>query len=184
MLQIEIQTTEEGWDEAKEEFVEPQKITLLLEHSLIALSKWESKWHKAFLSRQEHTREEMIDYIRCMTITQHVDPNVYQLITDETFTKINEYINDPMTATTFSDGNNKSRSPSNKMTTSELIYYWMIAYNIPAEYQKWHLNRLMTLIKVCEAEQNPPKKRSTRDIMASNKARNAANRKYFNSRRR
>lgn len=183
MLRLEITISPEGWDPVKEEFVDPETKTLQLEHSLVSLSKWESKWHKPFLSKDKHTDEETVDYIRCMTITQNVDPEVYTHITDEQILQVNEYINNPMTATTFPK-ERKGGQVSNEQTTSELIYYWMVSFNIPAEYQKWHLNRLLTLIKVCEVKNAPNKKMSQHDIMAQNKARNAANKRFFSNRRR
>lgn len=179
MLQITIPATEE-WDELKNEFVYTKEQTLQLEHSLISLSKWESKWCKSFLSRQEKTYEETIDYIRCMTLTQNVKPEIYYRLTEENLRKINEYIESPMTATTFSDHQN--RGTAGERVTSELIYYWMIALNIPPEYQKWHLNRLLTLIRVCNIKNQPPKKMSRKEIMNRNAALNAARRRQLNTR--
>lgn len=173
MLQIVIPPTE-MWDEEKEEFVKTKKQVLNLEHSLLSLSKWESKWKKSFLGKTEKTPEEMADYIRCMTIGKVEDPTVYSALTEEQVNEINDYISDPMTATTFRETNQR---PNNEVITSELIYYWMIALNIPPEYQKWHLNRLLTLVRVCTIKNQPPKKRSTRQIMTENAALNAARRK-------
>lgn len=178
MLQIVIPDTE-SWDEAKQEFVYTKGQTLQLEHSLISISKWESKWCKTFLSKQEKTYEETIDYIKCMTLTQKVNPEVYKHLTRENIEQINNYIQAPMTATYFYDEPNGKTN--NEKTTSELIYYWMIALNIPPEYEKWHLNRLLTLIRVCNIKGNPDKKMSKKDIMKRNSALNAARRKKFNS---
>lgn len=178
MLQITIPASE-LWDETKQEFIQVKEQTLKLEHSLVSLSKWESKWHKPFIDNKALTFEETIDYIRCMTITQNVDSDVYNYLTNQNMKEINDYISNPMTATTFSD--NKKRKGGDKFVTSELIYYWMIAFNIPSEYQKWHLNRLLTLIKVCNVENQPPKKMSKREIMSRNASINAANRKRMNS---
>lgn len=179
MLKINVPLGPELWDEEKQEFVEPKYQTLNLEHSLVSLSKWESKWNKSFLSKQEKTHEETIDYIKCMTLTQNVDPNVYSCLTRENIDKINEYIHAPMTATYFSD-NNGGKS-SREVTTSELIYYWMISFNIPFECQKWHLNRLLTLIRVCSIKNQPPKKMSKQEIMSQQAALNAARRKQLNT---
>ena len=179
MLRIEIPILPEGWDEEKQEFVEPKVKVLQLEHSLVSLSKWESKWCKAFLSKKDKTYEETLDYIKCMTITQNVDPDVYNHLTRENIAQINKYIESPMTATFFSD--DKTGKASREIVTNELIYYWMIALNIPFECQKWHLNRLLTLIKVCNIKNSPPKKRSKREIMSRNAALNAARRKQMNS---
>lgn len=178
MLQITIPAVEK-WDEIKEEFVYTKAQTLQLEHSLVSLSKWESKWQKAFLSRRDKTYEETIDYIRCMTITQNVDPKVYYRLTDEHFELINEYISAPMTAVYFPE--DKSEKHSRETVTAELIYYWMISLNIPFECQKWHLNRLLTLIKVCNIKNHPPKRRSRKEIMKQNAALNMARRKQFNT---
>lgn len=179
MLTIEVPISPEGWDEVKEEFVEAKTQTLQLEHSLVSLSKWESKWNKSFLSNKEKTYEETKDYIRCMTITQNVDPEVYNCLRNSDIDKVNQYIQAPMTATTFME--DKSGKGNREVITSELIYYWMIALNIPFECQKWHLNRLLTLIRVCNIKNTPPKKRSKRDIMNQNAALNAARRKRLNS---
>lgn len=180
MLTINVPISPEGWDEAKQEFVEPKTQTLQLEHSLVSLSKWESKWHKPFYSKKEMSDEETLDYIKCMTLTKNVDHDVYNHLTRENVKAVMEYIGDPMTATTFSKDD---KSPNNReVITSELIYYWMIASNIPFDpCQKWHLNRLITLIRVCGVKSNPPKKRSKRDIMSRNAALNASRRKQMNS---
>lgn len=180
MLTIEIPIDPEGWDEAKQEFVESRTQSLQLEHSLISLSKWESKWHKPFLSTKEMTDEETLDYIKCMTLTKNVKPDVYSHITRENMNDVVNYISDPMTATTF---HKDEKGANNRETvTSELIYYWMIASNIPFDpCQKWHLNRLITLIRVCGIKNTPPKKRSIREIMSRNAALNAARRQQMNS---
>lgn len=184
MLRITIPASEpmEMWDEGTQQFVYTngaKEQTLTLEHSLVSLSKWESKWCKAFLTKQAKTEEETLDYIKCMTITPNVDPEVYERLTREHYKQIEEYIAAPMTATYFSE--DKSNKTSREIVTSELIYYWMIALNIPFECQKWHLNRLITLVRVCNIKNEPPKKRSKRDIMSRNAALNAARRKQFNS---
>ena len=178
MLRITIPAVEQ-WDEAKQEFIYTKEQTLSLEHSLVSLSKWESKWCKAFLTKDEKTFEETLDYIKCMTLTQNVDPEVYNYLTNGNIKEINEYIEAPMTATYFSD--EKTSKTSREQVTAELIYYWMIALNIPFECQKWHLNRLLTLIKVCNIKNQPPKKRSKKDIMSRNAALNAARRKQLNT---
>lgn len=179
MLTINIPISPEGWDEEKQEFVEPKSQTLQLEHSLVSLSKWESKWKKPFYSKKEMSNEETLDYIKCMTLTKNVDPDVYNHLTPENIKTILDYIGNPMTATTF--GKETNSGNNREVITSELIYYWMIASNIPFECQKWHLNRLITLIRVCSVKNAPPKKRSKRDIMSRNAALNAARRKQFNS---
>lgn len=178
MHQIKVPITPEGWDEKKQEFVEPKVQVLQLEHSLVSLEKWEATWHKPFLSKEEKTIEETIDYIRCMTITQNVKPEVYDLLTDENISSIETYIEDPMTATKFIDN---KQQPSRKVITSEVIYYWMIKFSIPFECRKWHLNRLLALIKVCCAESLPPKKMSKAEIIRRNREINESRKKKLNT---
>lgn len=180
MFQLEVPIGPEGWDESKEEFVKADTVTLQLEHSLVSLSKWESIWRKPFLLNKNLTNEESLDYIRCMTITKNVDPFVYLRLTQENIDTVIAYINNPMTATTFS--HESKGKINNEIITAELIYYWMIAYNIPFDpCQKWHLNRLLTLIRVCGIKNTPPKKRSKGEIMQRNAALNAARRAKYNS---
>lgn len=164
----------EMYDEQTEEFVYTKPTTLTLEHSLLSISKWEAKWHKPYLSREEKTREELVDYIRCMSLSSNVDPIIYRTLNRAVIDKIVEYIKDPMTATTISSSNKK---PSREIVTSELIYYWMTALNIPFEpCQKWHLNRLLMLIEVASIKSQPPKKMPKSEVMRRNSALNAARR--------
>ena len=184
MLQLIIPKTEESelWDEFEERFITMPGFkgqTLQLEHSLVSLYKWESKWNKPFLSRENKTYEETVDYIKCMTITQNVRPEAYDYLTTENIDKVNKYISAPMTATILPEDN--SKKGSREVVTAELIYYWMIALQIPSEYRKWHLNQLLTLIQVCNIKNTPPKKRSRREIMSRNAALNAARKKQFNT---
>ena len=182
MLKIEVPLTSEGWDDEKQEFVEPKFQSIQLEHSLISLSKWESKWHKPFLTKDPKTLEETIDYIRCMTITQNIPSNVYDKITDDIVLQVNAYIENPMTATWFNDrGGGSKGKKNNEQITNELIYYWMTSLNIPFECEKWHLNRLLTLIQICDVKNQPDKKMSKREIMNNNRALNEARRKKFNT---
>ena len=178
MLTITIPEVE-MFNEKTREFFTLKEQTLQLEHSLVSLSKWESKWCKPFLTKDDKTLEETIDYIKCMTITQNVRPDVYGRLTRSNIEDINNYIDAPMTATTFYGDTQQGRAK--ETITSELIYYWMISLNIPMECQKWHLNRLLTLIRVCNVKNNPPKKMSKGDIMRRNAALNAARRKQLNS---
>lgn len=178
MLKIVIPGIE-LYDEEKEEFITTKPQTLHLEHSLVSLAKWESKWNKPFLTKDNKTYEEIIDYIRCMTITQNVSEDTYRLLTSENIQQVIEYIELPMTATTFS---NQKKTPSRDVVTAEIIYYWMISLNIPFECQKWHLNRLLTLINVCNIKNQPRKKISRKEIMSRNAALNAARRKQLNTR--
>lgn len=147
----------EYYDARTNTFGHVKTATLQLEHSLVSLSKWEEKWRKPFLGKDPKTMEECVDYVRCMTITQNVDPLVYQGLTNENFEAINKYIEEPMSATWFNDKDNKT--PNREIVTAEVIYYWMISLNIPFECQKWHLNKLMTLIRVCNIKNAPPKKK-------------------------
>jgi hypothetical protein len=161
------------------EFVQVKETTLSLEHSLISLSKWEAQYKRPFLERNAKTVQETLDYIRCMTLNKNVDPNVYFGITNSMVQEVEAYILDPMTATRINSHDN--HGSARKIITSELIYYWMITLNIPFECQKWHLNRLMTLIRVCN-EKNKPKKMGKRELAQSNSALNAARRAALNSR--
>lgn len=178
MLTITIAAVEQ-FDEINQEFVNSKEQKLQLEHSLVSLSKWESKWCKPFLSKTEKTTEESIDYIRCMTVTQNVDSNVYNFITQKNIREVSEYIEAPMTATVI---NNQGTSKNRETITAEIIYYWMVALNIPFECQKWHLNRLLTLINVTNIKSQPPKKMGRQATMSRNASLNAARRRQLNTR--
>lgn len=160
------------------EFIRTNPQVLNLEHSLISLSKWESKWHVHFIGNKKITNEQMIDYIRCMTINTNVDNNVYSVLNKKDMKDISEYINDPMTATTVNDRRKPGSAPSREITTSEVLYYQMIQFGIPFECEKWHLNRLLMLIKVCAAYSSPKKNMSksaiARQYSQLNNARRAA----------
>lgn len=180
MLKIIIPAFEQ-YDERNEEFINVKEQSLQLEHSLVSLSKWESKWCKSFLSKKdEKTTEEVIDYIRCMTITQHVNPITYMRLTEEHITKIQEYIEAPMTATTIATN---ERTINREIITAEIIYYWMVTLNIPFECQKWHLNKLLTFINVCMIKNQDPKKNklNRKDLLARNAALNAQRKKALNT---
>lgn len=179
MLRITIPATEQ-FNEATNEFITTKEQTLTLEHSLISISKWESKWCKSFIDSKDKTTEEMVDYIRCMTLTSNVNPDIYYCLSPDNIAAVNAYIEAPMTATVFNDMGDKG--VRKEKITSELIYYWMIACNIPWECEKWHINRLITLIRVCNIKNTPPKKMNTRDIMSRNAQLNAARRQQMNSR--
>ncbi len=181
MLEITLPELEQ-WDEKKEEFVTFKKaLTLQFEHSLVSLSKWESKYCKPFLGKREKTDEEILDYIKFMTLTQNVKDDTYKRLvnTPGVVEKINNYINAPMTATTFVEEN--TGKSSSEQITAELIYFWMISLNIPVEFQKWHLNKLLTLIRVCNIKNQPPKKMKPQDVNARNAALNAARKKKLNT---
>lgn len=181
MIEIIIPNKDDIWDESRNMFITTKGAKIQLEHSLISLRKWESKWHKSFLATKEKTYEEIIDYIRCMTLTANVDQNVYYLIPPEELKRVIEYINDPYTATWFSDKSNMPSSGKREIVTAEIIYYWMITLNVPSEYQKWHLNQLLTLIKVISIKNSPKKKMGKRDQAAQTAALNKARRAKYNS---
>lgn len=180
MLQIEI-PTREYYDEVQNVFITVKGQTLQLEHSLVSISKWESKWNKPFLSKDKKTVEEFLDYVRCMTLTQNVNPEVYKNIDQRIANKITEYIEAPMSATWFNEVKGAPQRPSREVVTSELIYYWMVALQIPFECQKWHFNRLMNLIRICNIKNSPKKKMSRNEIYSRNAALNAARRKMTGS---
>ena len=174
MLQITIPETE-LFDEVRQEFVYVSKpVTITLEHSLVSISKWEAKWKKPYISDEKKSVEEVIDYIRCMTITQNVDPKVYYALTAQNFKEIEDYIKDPHSATTINEMS--SIRKNGEGVTSELIYYWMCAYQIPFEAQKWHFNRLMNLIRIAGIKNNPDKKMPRKEAMAQQRSLNAARR--------
>lgn len=169
----------ELYDSAANRFITTTDKTLTLEHSLLSIARWESKWHKPYLSREEKTREELIDYIRCMTLTQNVDPAVYYGLDNKSLKKIIDYIQDPCTATTIKRID--KRSPQ-RVITNELVYYWMTALNIPFDpCEKWHFGHLMTLIEVANIEQQPKKKMTKAESAARRTRLNAARRAKFNS---
>ena len=184
MLKIHIpETNREFYSDKLEEFVtiKCKETEIVLEHSLISISKWEAKYHKPFLSNTvPKTDVEMRDYIRFMSLTSNIDPNVYLVIPNSELERIAKYIEDPQSATTFSD--QKNGKTSREIITSELIYYWMVALQIPFECQKWHINRLLTLIKICNIKNQPGKKMSPKDVMAQNRALNASRRARLHSR--
>ena len=186
MLQITISEKPERelFNEATSEFIQVpghKAFPLQLEHSLISLSKWESKWKKPFLgSKESLTREEILDYVRCMTINGGIDEEAYQYIDNQELKQILDYMSDSHTATKIYDRRNH---PQRQETiTSELIYYWMIRCEIPQAYEKWHLNRLLTLIKVCNIKGGPDQKMSKQSIYNQNRELNARRRAKLHSR--
>lgn len=172
----------ELYDEINEIFITVPRTVLKLEHSLVSISKWEAKYKKPFISKDKtktKTAEETLDYIRFMTLTQNVDPNVYICLTQENIKDIADYIEDPMTASWVKDDDNKGHS--SEAITSELIYWWMTALQIPWEAQKWHLNRLMMLIRIGNAKNKPPKKMKKGEILSRNRALNESRRRKLNT---
>lgn len=170
------------FDDSTNKFIHIKETTLQLEHSLISLKKWEEKWHKPFLKKEDKTTEEILDYFRCMTLNQKkIDPEIYLYIPSNLINEIVEYIKDPMTATTFNDSLIGAQKNSGEIVTAEIIYYWMVSYNIPVEFQKWHLNQLLTLIKVVSIKNGPKKKMGKREAAQQRAALNKARRAKYNS---
>ena len=178
MLRITV-PAQEMWDEVNEQFVYGDEVTLELEHSLVSLSKWESKHHKAFLTKKEKTAEENLNYIKCMTLNDRVPDEVYARLTQENIYQILAYIEDPMTATRYFE--DKKPSTSRDVMTAEYIYWCMLANGIPFECQYWHLNRLIALIKMCALKNGKPKKMSKSDIANRHRQINAANRAKYHT---
>jgi hypothetical protein len=186
MLTLEI-PGEEKFDEKNETFYTVGSGTIRLEHSLVSLSKWEEKWHVPFFSKDnDKTIEQTIDYIRCMTITQNVPDDFYRSLTNENIKAVQNYIDDPHTATWFSDTKRpaKQTTINKEQITAELIYYWMIALNIPFECQKWHLNKLLTLIRVCSVKNSAndkSNKMTGKELARHNSDLNAQRRAMYHS---
>lgn len=166
---------QEVFDESSMSFISVKETKLQLEHSLVSVSKWESRWKKPFMETMgpNMTAEEFISYVECMCITQNINPAIFSFLTQDQIKEINDYINDPMTATTFTNRDPNAGKGKKEIITSEIVYYWMIAQNIPKECEKWHFNRLMTLIRVCSIKNGPDKKMSKAETMARHKAANA-----------
>ena len=174
MLEIEVPASE-LFDEEAQTFIAVPSAVLRLEHSLVSIPKWESKWKKPFLTHKDKTREETLDYIKCMSLNQNLNDNVYLALGPKEFKKINDYIDEQRTATTFS--NMPKTGKTNRVITSEQIYYWMAANNIPFECQKWHLSRLLTLLQIAGLENSPKKKMPRSEVLSRNRALNQARRK-------
>ena len=186
----------QSWNPNTSEFQYTKPVELKLEHSLLSLAKWESNWHIPFFSSSaQMTPEQQLDYLRCMTVTQGVDPAVYKRLTRENWNAINRYMDDPMTATWFR-GEPKPNEPKTKTntprpharprrggteTTAEVLYAQMFQLGIPKECEKWHLNRLLTLLRVCQEANTPPKKMSRGEAMAQQRMLNAQRRARLNS---
>lgn len=173
MLQLKI-VLGEGFDEESNRFVVSDVVDLELEHSLVSLSKWEAKWEIPFLDSRDKSSEQILDYVRMMNLRGNFPENVLESFKEEHFQTVNAYINSKQTATWFND---KKSGRNQEIVTAELIYYWMIALGIPFECQEWHLNRLLTLINVCNIKNGPKKKMSTSEVAARNRALNEQRRK-------
>jgi hypothetical protein len=172
MLVIRVGQTED-YDEATSQFIKTGGTALTLEHSLVSLSKWESKHEKPFLSPDEKSTEEVFSYVRCMIRGSEVPPEVFAQVSEANLEEINEYINAKMTATTFRDMPQRGRP---EIITAEVIYYWMVSFNIPFECEHWHLNRLFTLIRVCGVKNSKPKAMSRSEAAAQQRELNAMRR--------
>lgn len=178
MLRLSV-VLEEGLDDETQEFVAVESVELRLEHSLVSLSKWESKFEKPFLNDEEKSMEETLAYVECMILGDY-DPEILKSFSSENLNTVNEYINAKMTATWFAEGS--KRPPSREVITSELVYYWMIALNIPFDCQHWHLNRLLTLVQVCTIKNQPAKKMSRRQAAERHRQLNAQRKAQLNTR--
>lgn len=170
MLKLTIPATE-AWDSIKEEFITVKETKLVLEHSLLSISKWESKWKIPYLSHDKKTDEMALDYVRCMCVNKVEDDNAFRMISSAQYKVIEKYINDPMSASEFFD--NEKRGRKNQKIPSEQIYCWMTMYRIPFETERWHLNRLLALIKWCSIENAPKEKMSRQEILSRNAKLNA-----------
>lgn len=187
MLKISIYDKNEFFDEETQMFVKPKLIMeLSLEHSLVSISKWESKWHKPFLDTVEKTEEEILDYIRCMTINQNVPDEIYLNLSNKNVIEIKKYMEDSHTATWFNSYRDNKKSPRSKKSevmTAEVIYYYMFSCQIPKECEKWHINRLLTLIRIFSIKNNTESnKMSNKETLSRNAKLNAARRQAMKSR--
>lgn len=180
MLTIVIPGKEEMYNEESEQFFTVGDITLTLEHSLLSLSKWESKFEKPFLGPGDKTAEETAAYIECMILTPDFPPEVVSLLTQQNMDDINEYISSKQTATWFVE--RPGAKNSREIITAELIYYWMVSLNIPFECESWHLSRLFTLVRVCNEKNAPAKKMSRSEIAERNRQINAQRQKQYGTR--
>ncbi len=178
MLRIVIGATE-NYDDSSSEFVKQGGIEIDLEHSLLSVSKWESKHEVPFLNKEEKTGEEVLDYIRCMCLTPDTPPELFHNLSQANIEDINRYIDRKMTATWFAEEHGAPKT--SEVITAELIYYWMTVFQIPFEAEHWHLNKLFTLIRICNIKQAKPKKMSRQEIAARNRELNAKRKERFNT---
>lgn len=180
MLRIEVENTQ-LWDEEREQFISTEPTVIHLEHSLVAISKWESIYKRPYLVPQEFSKKETLDYIKCMCLDNDISDDVFYAIyaSQSLMHKIDEYINSSPTATTINEP--KTNKRNTEKVSSELIYYWMVANEIPFSCETWHIERLLTLIRVCNVKNQPPKKQSPKDVYARNKRLNDARRAKYHS---
>jgi hypothetical protein len=162
---------EEHFDEETSEFSTVGDVEIELEHSLLSLSKWESKFKKPFLSDAVKSPEEIAAYIEAMIISPNYPHDIVFRLAQHNIKEVNDYIESTESATTF--GVLPERKGKGETITSELIYYWMVAFTIPFECETWHLNRLFSLIRICNIKNSKPKKMSRGEIARRNAQLNA-----------
>lgn len=179
MLTLELGALD-YFDESKGRFVTRKPRKLTLEHSLRSLARWESKWKVPFISDKPKTREQSLDYVSCMCANCSIDEETLSMLTPADMDKINKYIEDSMTATTINRRGPK-KPGRREIITAEIIYWWMIQYGIPPEYEKWHLNRLLTLVEVCSAKQATPQKMGKREQLAQQRMLNESRKARLNT---
>lgn len=171
MLVLDVKVTE-YYDDSQEVFV-PVTMPIAFEHSLLSLSKWESKYEKPFLSENhDKTEEEILDYLRMMAINPAVTDAHLANLSNKNITELQNYLGSKQTATWFSDRKKTQKAPP-ETPTAELIYYWMFSYQIPIECESWHINRLLTLIRVFGEKNQEPEKMSKSEMLARNRKLNA-----------
>lgn len=176
MLSITIEPIE-LFDEVNNRIIRTEQYDVELEHSLVSLSKWESKWKIPFLGKTPKTNEQTIDYVRCMNLTPGVPPEAFDHLTDAFLEQVTAYIQQDMTATTFRE--TPGARPNREIITAEIIYYWMTQAQVDWRVEEWHLNRLMALLKVVNLKQSPGKKMSKAEIMAQQRALNEQRRQQL-----
>lgn len=180
MLQITVPLAE-GFDEETNEFVDVESVVLQLEHSLVSLSKWESKHEKPFLGYDKKTSEQTLDYIKMMVLTENVPETVFNHLSEDNIKQINAYIASKQTATWFSEAKKDDPAKQQEIITAEIIYYWMVALGIDFEAQYWHLNRLLTLVRVCNIKNAPKEKMTKADRLAQQRALNEQRRAQYHT---
>lgn len=178
MLTITV-PEEELYNEVTSEFVTTEAVVVEMEHSLVSLSKWESKWEKPFLSGKPMTAEELLSYVEYMILTPKIPPGFSRRLSQTNLVEINAYIESKQTATTF--GSLPEHKGKGETITSELVYYWLIAFSIPFDCQYWHLNRLFSLIRICNIKNSKPKKMSRNEMAQRNREINAKRKAELNT---
>ena len=175
MLTVNV-SGEEFFDEDKAEFISTEVLTLKLEHSLVSLSKWESKFRKPFLGPVQKSSEEIYGYVEAMIISGDFSPEVYSQMSKENLDAISDYMASQQSATTFVEPPGQKARGRSEVITSELIYFWMVSYNVPFECETWHLNRLFALLRICNIKTSNEKKMSPNEVAAQQRTLNAQRR--------